>query len=190
VGGKVDDTLVGLSVAIQNVGVVKDFSNLHLTEVRIAAMFLLAGVLDCLTSLIDWIKKSRMFLFTGGESHLMLGLGKTLEKSPEFDQKLRDVQARSQLYAIALQTKMDLERQLNDILQWLSPVNYLTPKSGKEYEETCHWFFESAKYTDWVDQGPSTLICSGKGIAFHGTSLMLAGAGKSHLVFDTRFEVS
>jgi hypothetical protein len=114
----------------------------------------------------------------------MLALEKNVEKSPEFDQKLRDVHIRSRLYVNALQAKMMLEREFNDILQWLSPVNYLTPKSGKEYEDTCHRFLDSAEYSDWVDEGWSTLICSGKGITFHTTCLILAGAGKSHLVFD------
>lgn len=60
---KVDDTIVDISLAIQNVGVIGEFSNIHLTEVRIAAIYLSAAVMDCLTSLIDWMTRSCIFPF-------------------------------------------------------------------------------------------------------------------------------
>jgi hypothetical protein len=63
VADKVDDTMVDLSLAIQNVGVIGEFSNVRLNEVRIAAIYLSAAVMDCLTSLIDWVTRSRIFLF-------------------------------------------------------------------------------------------------------------------------------
>ena len=44
---KVDDTMVDLSLAIQNVGVIGEFSNDRLNEVRIAAIYLSAAVMDC-----------------------------------------------------------------------------------------------------------------------------------------------
>jgi hypothetical protein len=50
---KVDGTLEDLSLVIQNVGVVEDFSNIHLNQVRIAAIYLSASVMDCLSGLID-----------------------------------------------------------------------------------------------------------------------------------------
>jgi hypothetical protein len=50
---KVDGTLDDLSLVIQNVGVVEDFSNIHLNQVRIAAIYLSASVMDCLSGLID-----------------------------------------------------------------------------------------------------------------------------------------
>jgi hypothetical protein len=63
VADKVDDTMVNLLLAIQNVGVVGDFSNVRLNEVRIAAIYLSAAIMDCLTSLIDWVTGSRIFPF-------------------------------------------------------------------------------------------------------------------------------
>ena len=60
---KVDSTMEHLSMAIQNVGVIGGFSNVHLTQVRIAAIYLSAAVIDCLTGLIDWVDRSRTFLF-------------------------------------------------------------------------------------------------------------------------------
>lgn len=58
---KVDETMVNLTLAIQNVGVVEDVSNIHLDEIRIAAIYLSAAVMDCLTSLIDWVTRSGIF---------------------------------------------------------------------------------------------------------------------------------
>jgi hypothetical protein len=63
----------------------------------------------------------------------------------------------------------------------------MMPKRAKDVGNTCQWFLESPEYTDWVGQGSSTLICRGKGAAPLEISLtrLLAGAGKSHLVFDS-----
>jgi hypothetical protein len=55
---KVDGTLEDLSLVIQNVGVVEDFSNIHLNQVRIATIYLSASVMDCLSGLIDWVDAS------------------------------------------------------------------------------------------------------------------------------------
>jgi len=63
VADKVDDTMVDLSLAMQAIGVIGDFSNIHLDEVRIAAIYLSAAVMDCLAGLIDWVTRSRIFLF-------------------------------------------------------------------------------------------------------------------------------
>jgi hypothetical protein len=63
VADKVDDTLVDLSLAIQNIEVAGDFSEVHLEEVRIAAIYLSAAVMDCLTGLIDWVTRSGIYLF-------------------------------------------------------------------------------------------------------------------------------
>jgi|SRR5271154_3225092 len=58
VSDKVDNTMKDLSLAIQNVGVIGDFSNVHLDQVQIAAIYLSAAVMDCLTGLIDWVTRS------------------------------------------------------------------------------------------------------------------------------------
>lgn len=58
----VDETMVNLTLAIQNVGGVQDVSNIHLDEIRIAAIYLSAAVMDCLTSLIDWVTRSGIFV--------------------------------------------------------------------------------------------------------------------------------
>jgi hypothetical protein len=55
VSDKVDDTIENLLLAMQNVGVVEDFSNVHLEEVRIAAIYLSTSVMDCLAGLIEWV---------------------------------------------------------------------------------------------------------------------------------------
>lgn len=60
---KVDDTMLALLLEIQNVSLVGDFSNVHVDEIRIAAMYLSAGVMDCLTSLIGWVTRSCTFPF-------------------------------------------------------------------------------------------------------------------------------
>jgi hypothetical protein len=62
VADKVDDTIINLTLAIQNVGVVGDLSNSHLDQIRIAAIYLSASVMDCLTSLIDWVTRSGIFV--------------------------------------------------------------------------------------------------------------------------------
>jgi hypothetical protein len=52
-----------LSLAMQNVGIIGDFSNVHLDHVQIAAIYLSAAVMDCLTGLIDWVTRSGTILF-------------------------------------------------------------------------------------------------------------------------------
>ena len=63
VADKVDETIMHLSLAIQNVGGAAGFSNVRLNEVRIAAMYLSAAVMDCLTGLIDWVNAPGISLF-------------------------------------------------------------------------------------------------------------------------------
>ncbi len=59
VADEVDKTLVHLSLVIQNLEGAGDFPNIHLNEgVRIAAIYLSAAVMDCLTALIDWVNAS------------------------------------------------------------------------------------------------------------------------------------
>jgi hypothetical protein len=66
VADKVDETIVNLTLAIQNVGVVGDFSNIHLDEIHIAAIYLSAAVMDCLTSLINWVTRSGILIYSLG----------------------------------------------------------------------------------------------------------------------------
>jgi hypothetical protein len=61
---KVDDMIMDISLEIQNVGVIGEFSNIHRDEVRIAAIYLSTAVMDCLTSLIDWMTRSRISAFS------------------------------------------------------------------------------------------------------------------------------
>jgi hypothetical protein len=75
VADKVDETMVNLTLAIQNVGVVEDFSNIHFDEIRIAAIYLSAAVMDCLASLIDWVTRSGIFI------HSLAALMFSLEES-------------------------------------------------------------------------------------------------------------
>ena len=64
VADKVDDTIMLLSLTIRNVGGAGDFPNVHLTEVRIAAIYLSAVVMDCLTGMIDWVNASSIILLS------------------------------------------------------------------------------------------------------------------------------
>lgn len=54
VADKVDGTL-------EDIGVVEDFSNIHLNEVRLAAIYLSASVMDYLSGLIEWVEASSIF---------------------------------------------------------------------------------------------------------------------------------
>ena len=166
---KVDSTIMELSMAIQNVGVLRDYSNVYVNEIRIAAIYLSAAVIDCLTGLIEWINASGTSTFLAG---LMLVFKKCFV-TPDFDKNLVTVSRRSQWYATALQLKLVREKQHDDIIEWICPreMNYITPKREKEVGDTCRWFFESPKYQDWVGQGASTLICSGRGTVLPKCSL-------------------
>jgi hypothetical protein len=62
VSDKVDGTMQDLSLAIQNVGAIGEFSNVHIDQVRIAAIYLSAAVMDCLAGLIDWVTRSSTIL--------------------------------------------------------------------------------------------------------------------------------
>ena len=64
VADKVDDTIMLLSLTIRNVGGAGDFSNVHLTEVRIAAIYISAAVMECLTGLVDWVNASSISPFS------------------------------------------------------------------------------------------------------------------------------
>src|SRR6202035_3305500 len=109
VADKVDDTIENLLLAIQNVRVVGDFSNIRLNEVRIAAIYLSAAVMDCLTSLIDWVTRSRM-LFSWVRSCLVW---RKAFITTDFDQKLTIVHTRSGLYTSALQSQ-GIRKRLHD----------------------------------------------------------------------------
>ena len=91
------------------------------------------------------------------------------------------------MYTSALQTQVIRGRQEEDILDWILPSSskYITPKHGKEFNDTCERFLRSTEYLEWVGQGPSTLICVGARTAciVRLSDFRLAGSGKSHLVF-------
>jgi hypothetical protein len=82
--------------------------------------------------------------------------------TPDFDKQLEVVNNRSRLYAIALQTKAVREQQYADLLDWICGTEIFRPQSRTAVGDTCHWFFDSSEYLDWVGEDPSTLICSGK----------------------------
>jgi len=63
VADRVDGTLADLLLAIQSVEVAGDFSEVHLEKVRIAAIYLSAAVMDCLTGLIDWVTRPGILPF-------------------------------------------------------------------------------------------------------------------------------
>ena len=84
-----DRTLAFLSLALQNVPTVGILSRLQVDEVQSAAIYLSAAVMDCLTSLIDWVNKSRMLLHYCADIGLVLK--KVLQPTLDFDDKLRIV---------------------------------------------------------------------------------------------------
>ena len=163
VAKQVDDTLIELSLAIQKIGGSRDFSNFHLNGVHIAAMYLSAAVMDCLTGVLEWVNACRIFLIL----LVLMSVAKKIFLNPDFDKKLDIVRARSGFYGDALQSMAIREKQYNEIIEWICPssTKYLTPKKEKEVQDTCHRFLASSEYLDWVGQGPSTLICSGRGIS-------------------------
>lgn len=83
--------------------------------------------------------------------------------TPDFDQKITIVHARSRLYISALQVQVIREKQHEDIINWISPkgVNYITPKRRDEVADTHQSFVDSEEYLKWVSDGSSVLICSG-----------------------------
>jgi hypothetical protein len=179
VAGKIDATIAELLLAVQNVGVVRDFSNTHLNEVRIAAIYLSAAIMDTLTSLINWVNASSgpPFAFV----LMKLVLAKTF-MTPDFDKKLASVHARSGLYTSTIQFKVIREKRHEDVLDWVFPsdTRYITPKGEEEVGDTCHIFLDSPEYRDWVREGPSTLICSAKG----------ASGGRTSLTFSRCWEIT
>jgi hypothetical protein len=84
-----------------------------------------------------------------------------------------------------MQVKDLYEKQELDILEWIWPESkaVLTPKSRCDVAQSCQWFLESKEYKDWIGQGPPVLVCSGKRMHPFLKFLILAGAGKSHLVY-------
>ena len=144
IADKMDEVIIDLSLTIQNIRMIEDFSNVHLNEVRIAAIYLSTAIMDCLTGLVKWLNASSISTFL---TALMLVLKQTY-MTPDFDKKLTIVHTRSGLYAIALQSKIVREKQHDDILEWICPAStkYISPKSRKETGDTCHWFFDSPEY--------------------------------------------
>jgi len=49
---KVNEVIIDLSLAVQNIEMIENFSNVYLNEVRIAAIYLSAAIMDCLTGLV------------------------------------------------------------------------------------------------------------------------------------------
>jgi hypothetical protein len=94
---------------------------------------------------------------------LILVARKSLMK-PDFNEKLKTVEAVSRLYGMALQSKAIRERQHDDILKWIFPESNsaITPKPFDEVADSHHVFTNSEPYLNWVGQGPSALICSGQ----------------------------
>ena len=103
----------------------------------------------------------------------MLVLGKAFG-TLNFHQKLEIVHTRCDLYSSTLQSLEYREKQHKEILEWVWPssTKYITPKRPKDLGDTCCWFLDSPNYLDWVGEGPSTLICSGKGTSFYISPLI------------------
>jgi hypothetical protein len=75
----------------------------------------------------------------------------------------------------AMALRSQTKKEKDELLEWICPkdIKYITPKREKEVGNTFKWFLSSSKYLNWVDQDRSTMICSGKGIAFSRSSLNL-----------------
>jgi hypothetical protein len=86
VADQVDETLEDLSLAIQDVEVVENFSNVHLKEVRIASIYLSAAIMECLTSLIRWVTRSGCSLLYSPYSSASKIIHKTRLR-PEIDHR-------------------------------------------------------------------------------------------------------
>lgn len=86
----------------------------------------------------------------------------------------------------ALQAKNRYEIRELAILEWIWPEGkaVLTPKPFFHVDATCQRFVRSDAYQNWIgSKGPSVLICTGKRMLLHDYSDLLAGTGKSHLVY-------
>jgi hypothetical protein len=105
--------------------------------------------------------------------------------TPDFDKKLTIVNTWSGLYSNALQAKVIRERQHDEILEWVYPnAGSSTLKGGDEVGNTCQFFVNSKEYMNWVGNGPSTLICTGRRNLLYRllSNFNEAGVGKSHLL--------
>jgi hypothetical protein len=87
--------------------------------------------------------------------------------TPDFDQKLNVVRARSQSYISALHIQVFREQQHEEILNWISLKgrNLITPKRRDEIGNTHQSFVNSEEYLKWVGDESSVLICSGQRIS-------------------------
>jgi len=139
----VDRTLAFLSLALQNVPTVGILSRLQVDEVQSAAIYLSAAVMECLTSLIDWVNKSRMLLHYCADIGLVLK--KVLQPTLDFDDKLRIVRDRVGAYTNALLVKSIRSADEDKILEWIWPKEkgFLKPLDQDSVGNTCRWFFES-----------------------------------------------
>ena len=162
---KLDKTLEDLWLAIKTLGPTNDLSEFlssqQLEGVHIAAIYLSAGVMDCLTLLVDRVTPV----------NLMSGLQKAVDP-PDIDSELIIIRGRVQFYATELtkitqniQLKVIRNTQDEVILDWVWPKGReLKIKDRDSVAETCCWFFETDQYKNWVGPGSGTaLICSGKG---------------------------
>ena len=120
-----DNTLEDLSQAIQNIEVDESFpriiSQQHLHEIRAAAIYLSAAIMDCLTVLIESIKQSCAFLFDYANPALAI---RNALNTPDIDKAKTKVREKVEYYAnvtskiaIAMQTNLLLEKQENEILE-------------------------------------------------------------------------
>jgi hypothetical protein len=157
-------------------------------QIRTSAIFLTISVMDCLVVIIKCVEQNGFsFPFT---SNTLLAVLKIFAAT-EIDKATGRVNDEAKRYTTIITTvvhsltfkrekenendrlvklKKKKEKEKDRILEWIAPrdVKYITPKREKQVGDTCHWLLRSLNYSDWVGQGPTTMICSGKGTAFLG----------------------
>jgi hypothetical protein len=96
---------------------------------------------------------------------------KIILDTPDVEKARTRVLQKVQLYTntvtkitATLQTQTLHQKRESQILEWIWPESkaVLTPKPLSQVDETCEWFVRSEAYKNWIGQGPSVLICTGK----------------------------
>jgi hypothetical protein len=128
VDDKLEGTLENLYLAISTVSTndLSEFlSSQQLEGMRIATMYLSAGIIDCLTSLVEWVSPNGV----------MAGLGKVMDP-PDFDSQMIQIRGRVGFYGAeltkitqALQLKVMRDKDDEAILDWIWPDPIINQKT-------------------------------------------------------------
>lgn len=171
---EVRKTLTTLSQVIGAVKINPQFPRLLDREnykcMRTAAILLTAAIMDCLGSLITAINQSST---STSDANINIKAVAQIFNAPDIEKPKNEVYRHLEAYSAArdsvtlsLQAEASLNKETEDILEWAWPESkpYTAAlRSCDLVEGAGEWFLRSPEYTDWVGQGPPTLICPGHG---------------------------